>query len=98
MACSYSLSSTSHSASAGGGSSTFGVNTPAGCAWTSSGVPSWITGIPASGTGPTTFTFTVAANTGPSSRSANISIGGQNFTVSQAAGRGMQLFAGPEQS
>ena len=82
--CSYSLDPTSHNASAAGGSSSFDVTTTAGCDWTSSGVPAWITGVPASGTGSTTINFTVAANTG-GARSANIVIGGQTFAVSQAA-------------
>ena len=42
-------------------------------------------GYPATGTGTTTINFTVAANTGPA-RNANIVIGGQTFTVSQANG------------
>ena len=85
LACSYSLNPTSHSASASGGSSSFDVNTTAACGWTSSGVPSWITGIPASGTGTTTINFTMAANPNPSPRNANITIGGQTFSVMQAA-------------
>ena len=84
-ACSYSLNPTSHNASAAGGSSSFDVNTTAGCNWTSSGVPAWITGVPGTGTGTTTINFTVAANTGPA-RNANIVIGGQTFAVSQANG------------
>jgi hypothetical protein len=85
VACSYSLDPTSHSAAAAGGSSSFDVNTAAGCDWTSSNVPAWITGIPASGTGTATITFTVAANPDPAQRSANITIGGQSFSVTQAA-------------
>ena len=69
---------------AAGGSSSFDVNTTAGCSWTSSGVPAWITGVPASGTGTTTINFTVAANPDPAPRSANIIIGGQTFSVTQA--------------
>ena len=83
--CSFSLNPTGHNASASGGSSSFDVNTAAACGWTSSGVPAWISGVPASGTGTTTINFTVAANTDPTPRSANIIIGGQTFTVSQAA-------------
>jgi hypothetical protein len=84
-ACGYSLNPTSHNASAAGGSSSFDVNTTASCGWTSNGVPAWITGVPGSGTGTTTINFTVAANPDPSSRNANITIGGQTFTVTQAA-------------
>jgi hypothetical protein len=83
-ACIYSLSANSYSAPAGGGSSTLSVNTPEGCNWTASGVPSWVKGIPANGTGPTTFNFTVAANTSRTSRNANITIAGRPFTVTQA--------------
>ena len=82
--CNYSLSPTSHTATASGGSSAFGVTTTAACNWTSSGVPAWITGIPASGTGPTTINFTVAANPNPAQRTASIVIGGQTFSVTQA--------------
>ena len=83
-ACHYSLSSTSYSASSARESSRLSVNTALDCPWTSSGVPSWVKGIPTSGSGPTTFTFTVAANTSHSSRNAKVSIAGRNFTISQA--------------
>ncbi len=83
--CSFALNPTSHSATASGGSSSFALNTAAGCAWTSSGVPAWVTGVPAKGTGTTTINFTVAANSDPAPRTANIVIGGQTFAVSQAA-------------
>ena len=83
--CNISLAPGSHNASAGGGASSFAVNTAAGCGWTSSGVPAWITGVPASGSGPQTINFNVAANTGIA-RSANIVIGGSTFAVSQPSG------------
>ena len=85
--CSFSLNPTSHSATASGGSSSFAVTTAAACAWTSSGVPAWITGVPANGTGTTTINFTVAANSDPAPRTANITIGGQTFSGLQAAAR-----------
>ena len=84
-ACGYALNPPSHNATAGGGSSSFAVNTTSGCGWTSSGVPAWITGVPANGTGTTTINFTVTANPDPAPRTANISIGGQPFTVTQDA-------------
>ena len=83
-ACSYSLNPASHNAAAGGGSGAFDVNTTAGCEWTSSGVPDWITGVPQKGSGPQRIDFTVAANSG-GARSATITIGGQTFTVTQGA-------------
>lgn len=61
-----------------------------GCAqaWTVTGVPAWITGVPASGTGPRTFNYTVQANAG-GARSANITVGNgtqfQTLRVTQAA-------------
>ena len=69
----------------GGRPSSVEVKTAAGCSWTSSGVPAWITGVPANGTGTTTINFTVAANPDPAPRTANITIGGQTFTVTQDA-------------
>ena len=84
-ACNYIAEPDQLNASASGGPSSFDVNTTAGCGWTSSGVPAWITGVPATGTGTTIINFTVAANTGPA-RNANIVIAGQTFCVSQANG------------
>jgi hypothetical protein len=83
--CSYSLAPDSHNASAGGGASSFSINTAAGCGWTSSGVPSWITGVPDSGTGPQTINFVVAATSG-APRNATFTIAGRSFTVNQSAG------------
>ena len=85
VGCTYSLNPTSHSAASAGGFSSFDVITAAGCGWTSSGVPAWITGVPASGTGPVTINFTVAANSGVA-RSANFTVAGQTFTVNQGVG------------
>ena len=83
--CTFALSPTSYTAPAAGDSSSFEVTTAAGCGWTSSGVPAWITGVPASGTGTQTINFTVAAHSG-SARSATINISGQTFTVNQGSG------------
>ena len=82
-ACSYSLNPTNHTATAAGGASSFDVTTTPGCTWMSSNVPAWITGVPANGTGTTTINFTVVANPDSTSRSANITIGGQTFAVTQ---------------
>jgi hypothetical protein len=83
--CSYSLAPGSHDASAAGGASSFSINTAPGCGWTTSGVPSWITGVPGSGTGPQTINFVVAATTG-GPRNATFTIAGQSFSVNQSAG------------
>jgi hypothetical protein len=57
------------------------------CTWTAvSNNPSWITITGgASGTGPGTVTYSITANNGPA-RTGTITIGGQTFTVTQAAG------------
>jgi hypothetical protein len=62
--CAYTLSSGGQSFTAAGGSVNVNVNTPAGCAWTVTGVPNYITVSALSGTGNTTLTIQEAANTG----------------------------------
>ncbi len=60
-----------------------------GCAdptWTSSGVPSWISGFPASGRGTTSLSYTVDPNPSGTSRSATITIGSSTLTINQAGG------------
>ena len=83
--CTYSLAPGGHSAPASGGASSVSVNTSGGCEWSGNGAPSWVTGIPPGGTGPTTINFTVAANPDQTPRTANVVIGGQTFMISQAA-------------
>ena len=85
-ACSYALTSSSLSAPAIASSSTVGVTTTTGCAWTAVANVSWLT-ITAgtSGTGSGTVSFNVAANVNTTTRSGTLTIGGQTFTVNQAA-------------
>lgn len=83
--CTYALTPTSTNAGSAGGNLSFAVSTGAGCTWSSAESASWISGVTASGTGPGTISFNVAANTGPV-RSASISVGGQNHVVNQASG------------
>ncbi|MGD0772912.1 MAG: CARDB domain-containing protein [Candidatus Solibacter sp.] len=85
--CSYSLSGTSQTIGAGGGNGSVGVMSGSGCAWTASSGVSWITiQSGASGTGNGTVTYTVASNNTSSARTGALTIGGQTFTVAQAAG------------
>jgi hypothetical protein len=83
--CTYSASPTSLQPAAAGGSFPISLQTQAGCAWSVSGLPSWITVSGASsGTGPSTITLVVAANMGPA-QNATLSIANVSISVSQAA-------------
>jgi uncharacterized protein (TIGR03437 family) len=60
------------------------VSAPLGCAWTASSTATWITiTSAASGNGDGIISYSVAANTGTSSRTGTIGIAGQTFTVTQ---------------
>jgi C1A family cysteine protease len=81
-ACTYSISPTSQSFSASGGTGAVSVATQAGCTWSVSNSASWITiTAGSSGTGSGSVTYTVASNSGSSSRSAVLTIAGQAVTV-----------------
>jgi hypothetical protein len=85
-ACSFSLSPGSQSYTASGGTGGVSVTAPSTCSWTTASSASWLTVTAGtSGTGPGSVSFTVAANTNSSSRTATLTIGGQVFTVTQAA-------------
>ncbi|MCA1815021.1 MAG: pre-peptidase C-terminal domain-containing protein, partial [Acidobacteria bacterium] len=88
--CTYSLTSTARTVSAGGGTfTTDAFTTQAGCAAPSvaSNTTSFITAgtaaVNASGQG--TFSYTVAANSTTAARSGMLTVGGQTFTVNQDA-------------
>jgi hypothetical protein len=82
-ACTYTLSASSATIPAAGGTGTFNVTAAAGCTWTAVTSATWITiTAGASGSGNGTVSFTVAANTG-ASRTDNIVVAGQTFTVTQ---------------
>jgi hypothetical protein len=69
----------------GGGSIATTVSAATGCAWTASVNVPWITVTAgARGNGGGAATFSIAANTGPL-RSANITVAGQTFAVTQDA-------------
>ena len=82
--CTYALSPTSATASAGGGAGTTLLATGSGCTWTASSSASWLVVSASSGSGGATIAYSVSANTG-AARSANLSIGGTTFVVTQAA-------------
>ena len=85
--CTYALLPTSQSVVAGGGTGSTAVTAPAGCAWTGvSNNTSWLTVTSgASGSGNGTVAFSAAANPNTSARTGTLTIGGQTFSVTQAA-------------
>ena len=83
--CAYALSPASASVPASGATGSTALSTAAGCAWSASSSATWLTiTTPASGTGSASVGYAAGAN-GGASRSANLSIGGQTFLVTQAA-------------
>ena len=83
--CSFAISPTSASLGANGGTGSVNVTTSAGCAWTATSNASWISITSgASGTGNGMVNYSVAANTGTTSRTGTLTIAGQTFTVMQA--------------
>ncbi|HEX8424045.1 MAG TPA: M36 family metallopeptidase, partial [Pyrinomonadaceae bacterium] len=83
--CTYSISPSSASVASGGGTGSVGVTAGTGCTWTAASNASFITITSgASGSGNGTVNYSVAANTGTTSRTGTLTIAGQTFTVSQA--------------
>jgi len=70
-----------------GGTLTLTIQAAAGCAWTITGLPAWITASATSGSGSATVTLTATANTG-AARSATITAAGTTVTISQSAAGG----------
>lgn len=83
--CSYSLSSNSASFESSGDAGNVAVNAPSGCAWNTSGTPAWLNIMSgAAGTGKGSIVYSVAPNNDGGSRTANLTIAGQAFTLSEA--------------
>jgi hypothetical protein len=83
--CTFALSASTGTAGASGGPLSVTVTASATtCGWTASSNAAWATVAPASGAGTGTVTVTVAANTGVV-RTASVTVGGQTYTVTQAA-------------
>ncbi len=80
--CTYSISPTSRSHTAAADSGTITVTASSGCGWTAKSNVTWVT-ITAggSGTGNGSVTYSVAANTGQSSRSGTITVSGQSYSA-----------------
>lgn len=83
--CAFTISPTSASFAAAGGTGSLSVTTTAGCAWTARSNVAWLTiTAGASGNGNGTVSYTVAANTATTSRTGTITAAGKTFTVTQA--------------
>jgi hypothetical protein len=83
--CTFSISPTSASFGASGGSGTVSVTTQAGCTWSASSNDSWLTITSgSSGTGNGTINYSVSANTMPDARSASSTFAKKVFTVAQS--------------
>jgi hypothetical protein len=83
--CSYTIDPVSFTnVQAAGASTSVAVTTTAGCAWTVTGNPSWVSATPASSTGSGTVLVTVQPNTG-SARTATFKIADKDFNVAQLA-------------
>jgi hypothetical protein len=94
--CAYAITPAFKSFTKAGGTGSFAVMTTSGCAWTATSSASWLTVTGTrSGTGPGTVTFSVAASTETSARTGLISVGGQTFTVSEAAGASCTYVVSP---
>lgn len=87
--CSYSISPTSRTIGASGGSASFSVSTQSGCSWTASTSKSWIhiTGG-SSGNGNGSVSYSVDSNSSTSQRSGTIEAAGKTFTITQSASGG----------
>jgi len=83
--CAFSISPTSQSIGAAGGTGSTAVTAGSGCGWNVTSNDPWITLSSGSGTGSGPVNFTVGANTGPA-RTGTLTVAGQTFTVSQASG------------
>jgi len=86
--CSYAISPSSRSFDLSGGTGSVTVTAGSGCAWTATSSAPWLTVTSGtSGNGNGTVNYSVAASS--SSRTGTITIGGQTFTVNQAAATGI---------
>jgi hypothetical protein len=89
--CTYAFSPSSQNVEASGTNASVNVTTANFCTWTATSNAGWLTITSGSGgLGNGTISYSVAPNTGPQ-RSAALTISGQNFNVTQAAGCGFTL-------
>lgn len=83
-ACTYTIQPPTQSFSSVGGKGTISISAGGSCTWTASSSCSFVSISNASGTGPSTVTYTVAPNTS-TARTCTLTIGGQKHVISQEA-------------
>ena len=89
VSCTYSISPTTQSFGASGGTGSVTISTQSGCTWTATSIESWIAITSGtSGTGNGTVNYSVSANTSTSSRTGTMIIAGEMFIVIQEGGEG----------
>ena len=89
VTCTYSLTPTTNSLGALGGTSSVRLTTQTGCTWTATVTVtgSWFrVTSPSSGSGMANLIYVADANTTTSQRTATVSVSGQSFTLTQAGG------------
>jgi hypothetical protein len=85
VTCTYIVSPDDGFVPVGGGSVTFSVNAPPGCAWSSSADVGWINLTDGgAGVGSGTVIFAVGNNPSPAARGGSVTIAGQTASVSQS--------------
>lgn len=82
--CNITISPQNSDFGSSGGTGSVTVTTAAGCSWNATAGASWITiTAGASGSGPGTVAYSLAANTGIDQRTGPVTIGGQTLTIRQ---------------
>jgi YVTN family beta-propeller protein len=85
LACSYSLSSNGSSVGSGSGAGSVNVTAGGSCGWNATSDSQWLSitaGFSGNGNGTVSFSWT--ANPGTASRTGNLTVGGQNYALTQA--------------
>jgi Viral BACON domain/Putative binding domain, N-terminal len=94
--CSYSFNSATLSFGSTGGQGVATVTTGAACVWTAAADGSWVAITSgATGTGPGSVQFTVAANADTAARKASLNAGGQSLAIAQDGRAPCQFVVSP---
>ncbi|MBI1760580.1 MAG: BACON domain-containing protein [Acidobacteria bacterium] len=89
------ISPTTQSFTATGGSGSVAVTAQGGCTWTATSNAGFLTiTAGSSGAGNGTVSFSVAPNTSQNARTGTLSVGGQSFTVTQSGENPVPALAG----